>query len=75
VLAYVDPPTAKRLLLLMFREWYMKEDGEVPAYEWAFGDVDPPVLCITALQVYRIDSERNGNTDDAFSKRYFISCS
>ena len=42
-LAMVDPDFAKNQLKLLVREWYMKPDGQIPAYEWNFGDVNPPV--------------------------------
>ena len=42
-LAMVDPAFAKNQLKLLVREWYMKPDGQIPAYEWNFGDVNPPV--------------------------------
>ncbi len=71
VLAYVDPHFAKRQIVLMFREWYSNEDGEVPAYEWAFDDVNPPVLSMAALQVFRIDQRHHGNADYAFLEEVF----
>ena len=54
-LAHVDPAFAKDQLLLLCREWAMHPDGQLPAYEWAFGDVNPPVHAWAALQVYLID--------------------
>ena len=56
----VDPVFAKHQLLLIMREWYMKPDGQLPAYEWNFSDVNPPVQAWAALQVYRIEEEENG---------------
>ena len=58
-LAHVDPAFAKEQLLLLCREWAMHPDGQLPAYEWAFGDVNPPVHAWAALQVYRIDGSRD----------------
>jgi hypothetical protein len=58
-LARVDPGLAKEQLLLLLREWYMHPNGQVPAYEWAFGDVNPPVHAWAALQVFEIDGERD----------------
>ena len=54
-LASIDPDFAKEQLLLLCREWYMHPNGQLPAYEWAFGDVNPPVHAWAALQVFRID--------------------
>ena len=48
-LAQVDPDFAKRQLLLLLREWYLHPNGQLPAYEWAFGDVNPPVHAWAAL--------------------------
>jgi hypothetical protein len=66
-LAHVDPVFAKDQLLLMMREWYMHPSGQLPAYEWDFGDVNPPVQAWAALKVFTID----GGTDYAFLKRIF----
>ena len=54
-LAHVDPAFAKDQLLLLCREWYMHPNGQLPAYEWAFGDVNPPVHAWAALAVFEID--------------------
>ncbi len=53
------------------REWYMKPDGQLPAYEWNFSDVNPPVQAWAALQVYRIEGEKTGKYDIDFLKRIF----
>jgi len=58
-LAHVDPEFAKNQLLLMCREWYMHPNGQLPAYEWAFGDVNPPVHAWAALRVFEIDGRRD----------------
>ena len=58
-LAHVDPAFAKEQLLLMCREWAMHPNGQLPAYEWEFGDVNPPVHAWAAWQVYRIDGYRD----------------
>ena len=55
VLAHTDPAAAKHQLLLMCREWYMHPNGQLPAYEWKFDDVNPPVHAWAALAVFRID--------------------
>jgi hypothetical protein len=66
-LARVDAGFAKEQLLLMCREWYMHPNGQLPAYEWAFGDVNPPVHAWAALKVFEID----GSTDYDFLERIF----
>ena len=70
-LALVDPDFAKEQLILMLREWYMHPNGQIPAYEWAFGDVNPPVHAWAAWRVYKIDKKRRGKGDRAFLKRVF----
>jgi len=71
VLALVDPQFAKAQLLLMLREWYMHPNGQIPAYEWAFGDVNPPVHAWAAIRVYQIEKAKTGHGDRAFLKRIF----
>ena len=58
-LARVDPVFAKQQLLLLLREWYMHPNGQIPAYEWAFGDVNPPVHAWAALRIFEIDGGRD----------------
>ena len=58
-LAHVDPEFAKGQLRLMCREWYMHPNGQLPAYEWAFGDVNPPVHAWAALRVFEIDGSND----------------
>jgi hypothetical protein len=70
-LALVDSEFAKQQLLLMLREWYMHPNGQLPAYEWAFGDVNPPVHAWAAWRVYKIDKKRRGVGDREFLKRVF----
>ena len=70
-LAHVDADFAKDQLLLLTREWYMHPNGQLPAYEWAFGDVNPPVHAWAAWRVYQIDRERNGAGDRAFLEAVF----
>ena len=55
-LALVDPEFAKEQLLLFCREWYMHPNGQLPAYEWAFDDVNPPVHAWAAWRVFKIDA-------------------
>ena len=66
-LAHVDPAFAKNQLILMCREWAQHPDGQLPAYEWAFGDVNPPVHAWAAWQVFRND----GSWDRKFLVRVF----
>jgi len=70
-IALVDPDFAKEQLLLMLREWYMHPNGQLPAYEWALGDVNPPVHAWAAWRVYKIDKKRHGKGDRAFLQRVF----
>jgi hypothetical protein len=58
-IARFDPGFAKEQLLLLLREWYMHPNGQIPAYEWAFGDVNPPVHAWAALRVFEIDGGRD----------------
>ncbi len=70
-MAVADPCFAKHQLLLIMREWYMKPDGQLPAYEWNFGDVNPPVQGWAALQVYYIEKRKQGKGDIVFLKKVF----
>lgn len=70
-LALVDSDFAKEQLILMLREWYMHPNGQIPAYEWAFGDVNPPVHAWAALRVYKIEKKRKGKGDRSFLQRIF----
>jgi hypothetical protein len=70
-LALVDPDFAKEQLILLLREWYMHPNGQLPAYEWAFGDVNPPVHAWAAWRVYKIDKKRKGKADTSFLERVF----
>ena len=67
VLAHTDPAMAKGQLLLLGREWYMHPNGQLPAYEWNFSDVNPPVQAWAALKVFHID----GGSDFDFLARIF----
>jgi hypothetical protein len=72
ILALVDPGFAKSQLVLLRREWYMHPNGQLPAYEWAFGDVNPPVHAWATWRVYEIDREhRGGQGDRDFLERVF----
>ena len=68
-LAIVDPGFAKAQLILLTREWFMHPNGQLPAYEWEFGDVNPPVHAWAALRVYRADRAMTGVADTAFLER------
>lgn len=70
-LAMVDLEFAKKQLLLFLREWYMRPNGQLPAYEWAFGDVNPPVHAWAVMKVYRMEEAKTGKRDIDFLKRAF----
>jgi hypothetical protein len=70
-LALIDPNFAKEQITLVLREWYMNPSGQVPAYEWAFNDVNPPVLAWAAWRIYHMEEEQRGTGDDDFLKRVF----
>lgn len=70
-LSIVDPDFAKDQLSLILREWYMHPNGQLPAYEWAFGDVNPPVHAWAAWRVYRIEQSRSGTGDIKFLESVF----
>jgi Glycosyl hydrolase family 63 C-terminal domain len=70
-LAYVDPQYAKEQILLMLREWYTHPNGQIPAYEWGFGDVNPPVLSMAAQGVFEVELNNTGVADYAFLERVF----
>ena len=65
-LALIDPDFAKEQLILLLREWYMNPNGQLPAYEWAFGDVNPPVHAWAAWRVYKIERRVRGVADRGF---------
>ena len=70
-LALIDPEFAKRQLILLLREWYMHPNGQLPAYEWALGDVNPPVHAWGAWRVYKIARRITGTADRTFLERVF----
>ena len=70
-MAAIDPVFAKNQLLLLMREWYMNPQGQLPAYEWNFSDVNPPVHAFCALEVYYTDKEKSGTGDIPFLKKVF----
>ncbi|HEU0121980.1 MAG TPA: glucosidase [Bryobacteraceae bacterium] len=69
--AMIDADFAKRQMSLFLREWYMHPNGQIPAYEWALGDVNPPVHAWACWRIYQIDRRLNGNADYAFLERCF----
>ncbi len=70
-LAMIDPEFAKRQLQRLTREWYMHPNGQMPAYEWNFSDVNPPVHAWAALRVYKIEQKIYGRADRGFLERVF----
>ncbi|HEY9182978.1 MAG TPA: glucosidase, partial [Gammaproteobacteria bacterium] len=71
-LALLDAEFAKNQLVLLTREWYMHPNGQMPAYEWAFGDVNPPVHAWATWRVFQIDRKRRGDAGDLeFLERVF----
>ena len=71
VLARLDPEWAKRQLILLLREWYLHPNGQVPAYEWNFSDLNPPVHAHAARCVYEISHELTGHADTDFLEEVF----
>jgi hypothetical protein len=69
--ALIDVDFAKRQLLNLTREWFMHPNGQLPAYEWAFGDVNPPVHAWAAYRVFKIDQKMSGKADYVFLERVF----
>ncbi|MFK8182212.1 MAG: glucosidase [Phormidesmis sp.] len=70
-LALIDPEFAKQQLDVMTREWYMHPNGQLPAYEWAFGDVNPPVHAWATWRIYKIERKMTGKGDRLFLERLF----
>jgi len=68
-LAPIDPDFAKNQLLLLVEDRYMHPNGQLPAYEWNFSDVNPPVHAIAAWKVYQKDLEINGKGDQDFLEK------
>ncbi len=69
--ALVDPEMAKQELQRFLREWYLHPNGQIPAYEWAFDDVNPPVHAWACWRVYKIDGKLRGEKDVPFLERVF----
>ncbi len=70
-LALVDPDFAKDQLLLLLREWFMHPNGQLPAYEWNFSDVNPPVHAWAVWRVFKIEEKHSGRRDRGFLERAF----
>jgi hypothetical protein len=70
-LALLDAQFAKQQLIVLLREWYMHPNGQIPAYEWAFGDVNPPVHAWAAMRVFQIDRRMTGKGDYLFLQKVF----
>jgi hypothetical protein len=71
--AMIDPQFAKEQLLLLTKDWYMHPNGQLPAYEWALGDVNPPVHAWATWRVYKIDKKNsNGIADLDFLEQVFL---
>jgi hypothetical protein len=70
-ISLIDPDFAKEQLILLVREWYMHPNGQLPAYEWAFGDVNPPVHAWAAFRVYKIERRLRGVADRGFLEKVF----
>ncbi|VVM05569.1 hypothetical protein MAMC_00680 [Methylacidimicrobium cyclopophantes] len=74
VLAMIDPEYAKEQLLVLAREWYMHPNGQIPACEWSFSDVNPPLHAWAAWRIYEIEKKRKGNGDLIFLGKIFHRC-
>lgn len=70
-LAMIDPEFAKKQLDLLTREWYMHPNGQIPAYEWNFSDVNPPVHAWATFRVYKMERKMYGREDVNFLERVF----
>ena len=70
-IAIVDPEFAKHQLILLTKEWYMHPNGQLPAYEWSFSDVNPPVHAWATWRVYKIDQKLQGKADRPFLEEVF----
>ena len=70
-LTLIDPDFAKSQLLVLLNEWYQHPNGQLPAYEWDFSDVNPPVQAWAAWRVYLIEQKQFGRSDRLFLERVF----
>lgn len=69
--ALIDPDFAKKQMLLLTKEWYMHPNGQLPAYEWSFSDVNPPVHALATMRIYQIEAKYTGRKDRAFLEQMF----
>ena len=69
--ALIDAEFAKEQMLLVLKDHYLHPNGQIPAYEWAFGDVNPPVHAWGVWRIYQIDRKRNGFADGKFLEQAF----
>jgi hypothetical protein len=74
VWAMIDPDWAKGQLSLLVREWYMHPEGQVPAYEWSFSDVNPPLPIWAAWRIYKIEKKMHARSDLNFLAKIFNRC-
>jgi len=74
VMSMIDPDFAKRQLMTLAQEWQMNPDGQIPAYEWSFDDVNPPVHAWAAWRIYKIEAKMTGAPDRSFLKAIFHRC-
>lgn len=72
-ISLIDPDFAKDQLMLMLREDYLHPNGQIPAYEWNFSDVNPPVHAFATWEIYTRDRERNNGTGDIEFLKYAFS--
>ena len=70
-LALIDPDFAKSQILLLNQAWYMHPNGQIPAYEWSFSDVNPPVQAWAAMRIYQIEKAMHGRSDRLFLEKVF----
>ena len=66
--AHLDPAFAKYQLVVLLREWFLHPNGALPAYEWSFDDVNPPVHAMAAVRVFHIDGARDGSSSSGSSR-------
>lgn len=74
-LALIDPDFAKKQIILLNQEWYMHPNGQIPAYEWSFSDVNPPVQAWAAMRIYQIEKTMYGRSDRKFLEKVFLKLS
>ena len=70
-MAMIDPTYAKNQLITLTREWYMNPEGQIPAYEWNFSDLNPPVQAFAALRIFELEKSKTGQGDIVFLKKIF----